>query len=506
MQVTQTATTRNAVYTLLAIAVLAVTAIPVGAAVFVLGFIYGDSPCVMCWEQRIGMALVALIGLFVLRFGARPKYIGLAVLVGAWGMFMAMRHVGMHAARDIGQGFSAEILGAHTYTWSLFIFWVCVVTMGVLLMLLGEAGRSEPRALRPLEKAATVVFLLVIAGNIVQAFASTGPPPYMGQGDPVRFSFKPAHWVWSLEEWSNITSFDRWSLRGRWAAEKPSLAGLVADPSRGPVAGTGTTSSGAAVPALDAKEQRQLALSLSGTITDLAYDKASDRFLVTTQHGVYITDGGLQHVVRHTVVDPGYSVDLGDFAGAAFLDSKTVIAVGENKSYVVLREDDNADANKNFRFFLESFDKFSEVARGRFGTVRARMMYTMSVAFDAAGQPKSLYTITVPNSKSKGMVVSRFPASDRTLSEEFAPVPADGSPLSQRSLNELYVTAATIDNGLMYALSAAYSTLLTIDLKSHQIVAAHGVRGLDRPTGLALKGDALYIVGESGRLVTVPRP
>ena len=65
-----------------------------------------------------------------------------------------------------------------------------------------------------------VVFLVVIAGNIVQAFASTGPPPFMGQGDPVRFSFNPRHWVWSLEEWSPAPV----SLRGRWAIEKPDVA------------------------------------------------------------------------------------------------------------------------------------------------------------------------------------------------------------------------------------------------------------------------------------------
>src|SRR5512142_2851923 len=181
MQTTSTAIRRQgAVYTILALAVLALAAIPVGGAVFVLGFVYGDSPCVMCWEQRAGMAIIALIGLFVLRYGARPKYVGLSMLVGAWGIFMGLRHTGMHAARDIGQGFSAEVLGAHTYTWSLLIFWVCIVTVGVLLMRLKEGVVvASPRVLRPLEQLAMVVFLVVIAANAVQAFASTGPPPYM---------------------------------------------------------------------------------------------------------------------------------------------------------------------------------------------------------------------------------------------------------------------------------------------------------------------------------------
>src|SRR5512135_362369 len=110
MQTTTATTNRQgAVYTVLALAVLLLAAVPVGVAVFVLGFVYGDSPCVMCWEQRIGMALVALIGLFVLRYGPKPRYIGMAVIVAAWGVFMGMRHTAMHAVRDVGQGFSAEI-------------------------------------------------------------------------------------------------------------------------------------------------------------------------------------------------------------------------------------------------------------------------------------------------------------------------------------------------------------------------------------------------------------
>ena len=214
---------RHPVYTILALAVLILAVIPVGSAVFLLGFVYGDSPCVMCWEQRIGMALIALTGLFILRYGPRPRYVGLAVLVGAWGLHMGVRHSSLHVARDIGQGFSLEILGAHTYTWSALIFWVCVVTMGLLLTWLTDdepaRGRREFGAL---ESFAAGVFLLVAGGNIVQAFASTGPPPFMGQGDPVRFSFNPAHWVLSTEEWSPDTPI---TWRGRWAVDKPTLDG-----------------------------------------------------------------------------------------------------------------------------------------------------------------------------------------------------------------------------------------------------------------------------------------
>ena len=330
---------------------------------------------------------------------------------------------------------------------------------------------------------------------LVQAFCSTGPPPYMGQSDPVRFSFSPKHWVWSTEEWSPAPV----SLRGRWAIEKPGVEGLAADPVAGPIAH---------LPVLPIRELRQLHMELRGNVTDLAYEAVTNRFLITTQSGIYITDGSLGRIAKYTVIDPGYSIDLGQFAGATFLERKFVMAVGENKSYVILRENDQANADKNFRYFLESFDKFDEVSRSRLGTVRARMMYTMSLAFDPASG--SIFTVTVPNAKVKKFVVSRFDRRDLTLSEEFIPAIAPESGLAlasdKRSLDEYYVTGATILDGRLYAISAAYDTLLVIDLASHRIVSAYAIPGLDRPVGLTIKGGDFYIAGSGGALAVVARP
>ena len=167
------------------------------------------------------------------------------------------------------------------------------------------------------------------------------------------------------------------SLRGRWAIDKPSLAAASGRSVAGPLAGLPGS----------APVARELTLGfpLSGTPTDLAYDPATiavpddDAARASTWRTT-----ALAKLNRHTIVDVGFSVDLGRFAGAAFLDKGQVLAVGENKSFVVLEPSDKADADANFRYFLESFDRFDEVARSRFGTVRARMMYVMSAAFDPA--------------------------------------------------------------------------------------------------------------------------
>ena len=420
---------RHVFYRLLAIAVLLLVVVPVGSAVFWLGFVHGDSPCVLCWAQRTTMVLVALMGLFVLRYGPRPRYLGLSVLLAGWGVFMAVRHSAAHVVRDVGQGFSVELLGAHTYTWSAAIFWTTGMAMGLLLFLLRDGdATSERRQWRLLERLAGWAFLLVVAGNVVQAFASTGPPPYMGQSDPVRFSFNPRYWVWSLEEWQPLPI----SLRGRWAIEKPSTGALERDPARGPLG---------ALPSLTPMSQRRPALPLDGPITDLAYDATGDRFALTTPRGVYLTDGALTSVRRHTIVDTGFAVDLAELAGITFLDPQTVLALSRNKSYVVLRENGAADPVANYRFFLDHPEAFDHVARSRFATMRARMMYVQSVAYDPTGN--AFYTVTVPNTQVHSLVVSRFDRRDMQLSAEFVPAVGAGLSLGERRrLDEFYVTGA----------------------------------------------------------------
>jgi hypothetical protein len=317
----------------------------------------------------------------------------------------------------------------------------------------------------------------------------------MGQSDPIRFSFNPKHWLWSTEEWKPPIKL---AFRGRWAVDKPDLSAAIADPAKGPIAN---------LPTLVVKERIPLAVKLDGAPTDLAFDDATGQFLVTTASGVYLTDATLSKINRYTIVDAGFSVDLGRFAGVAFLDKGELIAVSENKSYVVLKPNDKASADSNFRYFLESRDQFDEVSRSRFGTVRARMFYTSSAAYDPVSN--SVYTVTVPNNIGKRMVVSRFDRRDLTLSEEFVATLARDSALTlpkDRSLGEYMITGATIVDGQMYAVSAAFGTLLRIDLASHKVVAAYVIPGLVRPVGLASKGDDLCILADDGGMIIVARP
>lgn len=506
--------------------VIALLVAPVGGALW-LGVAQGESPCILCWAQRTSMILMALVALFVVRYGPRPRYLGMLVLLGAWGVFMSLRHSALHLARDIGQGFVGAVLGAHTYVWAWFIHWVVLGVAGVLLLLV-----REPLAAKRLEPGRVARFamglLVVLAGaNAVQAFASSGPPPFLGQGDPVRLSLDPRHWVWSMEETTGSVS-----LRGSWTVPAPDPADIDVDPdpAHGPLVG---------LPVLPVESEVRIAARLDGTLTGLATWPASGpaerpaasetgpgrdpaesvpgavemtpapegRVLaVTDGFGVYLLDAGMSRVLHHVVLDPAFSIDLSPLAGAALLGPDTAVVLSTNKSYVLLRPDSAADAAREWRHFLETDGAVTELRRSRFATVRARQMYVLSLAYDPGAD--ELITIGVPSPRHRRLVVSRFDRRDFVLSSEF--LPRLGPDLAvqglERGLEEYVVTGAAAADGVLYAISAAHSTLLVIDLGSETVTAAYAVPELVRPVGLSVRGSELWVAQADGRVAVLDRP
>lgn len=480
--------------TVLAGAIVVLVAGPVGAAV-VLGVAYGESPCILCWAQRTSMALMALTGIFVLRYGPRPRYLGTLVLLGLWGLYMALRHWSLHISRDVGQGFAAAYFGAHTYVWAGVVHAVVLAALGALLLVLREDSvQTGARPLGPLARFATVTFLIVIAANALQAFVTTGPPPFMGQADPLRFSWNPSRWVWLADDelGGAIT------LRGSWNVPAPDPAFVEAstDPTAGPLAG---------IPSLAVLRWDSIRAPAGGRWTDLAYDPAADRFLATTEgHGVVVLDATLASALHAVRLDPHFSVELTPLAGAAFVGD-TLLAMATNKSYAMLRLEADADEAYEWRHFLETTGGVAEVRRSRLSTLRARQMYVSSAAYDPDAD--ELVTISVPSEHHRRMVVSRFARADLELSSEFpveiGPTLALAGP--DRSPAEYVVTGATVVDGTLYAVSAAYSTILAIDLSTRRLVSAFAVPGLEQPVGLALRADDWLVAQADGRVAVVPR-
>lgn len=112
---------------------LLIVLLPVGIANLILGYLMGDSPCTLCWGQREQMAFIGVVALFMVRYGFKPKYLATMLVMAAVGLWSSFRHLGVHAARDVGQGFGLEIMGLHTQMWAEIVFWCVVMLFGLAL-------------------------------------------------------------------------------------------------------------------------------------------------------------------------------------------------------------------------------------------------------------------------------------------------------------------------------------------------------------------------------------
>ena len=114
---------------------LLIVLLPVGIANLILGYLLGDSPCTLCWAQRQQMAYIGVIALMMVRYGFKPKYLGMLLVMAAFGLYMSFRHLGNHAMRDVGQGFGLDVFGIHTQMWAEIVFWCVVMLFGLAVFL-----------------------------------------------------------------------------------------------------------------------------------------------------------------------------------------------------------------------------------------------------------------------------------------------------------------------------------------------------------------------------------
>ncbi|WP_419172464.1 disulfide bond formation protein B [Halobacteriovorax sp.] len=396
-------------YNIVSLATIALVVLPIGIASIVLGFGFGDNPCILCWQERAVMMFISLTTLFILRYGLRPKYLALLIFYCAIGIFMSLRHTGGHFLRDIGQGFALEILGFHTYSWGIFIYWMIFICLAIILGFFGgnlvDNEDGEVRYLTKLQGSAFVIFFIVLGINSIQAITQVGPPPFIGQSDPIRFSWTPKDWKWSTQSWANLMR--PMSLRGKYHVEKP----VVKTQAKRDIA---MFESGDEL--IKVKEVK-LPETIIGNITDIDYHPKSKLFaLVTDQFYIYILDDKLSDIKAYVHLDNLFSIEIKTLTAVSFIDRNRLMVTGINKSYVILKLDKEAKLKNQYATFKDGTDGILETRRGRFSTVRSKYAYIQSLTFDR--ETNEFVTLSVPNKKFNKIIATRFSSIDYMLSSE----------------------------------------------------------------------------------------
>lgn len=460
---------------IVSLAALALIAFPVGIACIVLGFGMGDTPCILCWQERTAMVLVSLVSLFIMRYGLKPKYIGALVLTAVYGLWAGYRHSSAHILRDIGQGFGPAIMGVHTYVWVIVVFAVVLLFAGAMLLLQGDKLNTKPAPWSLLNRVTINTFLVIIAFNIVQAFTQTGPFPFIGQSDPVRMSFDPDKIIWSTNNWPNPGKL---SARGAYGVTKPDFAAMTAEPA------TQATASGE----LEAVRSVPLPQSITGVATGLSYNSVSGLYaLVTSDNWVYFLSGDLQTILAQVRIDAAFSTEISNLAGVAFDGDYSVIVTADHKSYARVAYDPDAKIAQYYANFMAGTDGVKELKRGRFETARAKYNYVGDIGYDAANGEYLM--VTLPVSVRNNLVLSRMSSRDFMLNSE-AVIGIDSSSLPQ-------ITGVAMADGQLYLLSRSGGQVLM--LSDNQVTQALNLKQMGNAQALTVvQGQFAVLDGKAG--------
>ena len=441
------------------------------------------------------MVVVATAALFIVRYGLKLKYLALILAVAAFGLWNAFWHLSLTAANDIGQGQALMIFNIHTQMWAGIVFWGVILLLGLILLFTGpniqdlaeEMKKNPYRKLSKLNNVTFMVFFVVITSNAFQALVAVGPPPFTGPDNPPRFTLNPKYIQWG-SLLPNVFADPSW--RGPMGVSDPDLS---TNPSDVFTFNNDSAQSPLQINnVLNITSKGEIALDLNSPINGIRYKEESQQFAIATEKwGLYLADKGLTQVERHFVLDHLYFPTVMQFAGVDFMGDDIKV-MGYNKAYMVVKADDAADDVAGFAHFYEGADKFTAVDRNMFTTVRSKTSYVNSFVADE----KYSYLMTVPSNLENNYILIKQLNADGMLSQEVTPdIGSQVTLKEERNLGELYTTALAMKDGLLYAASKNFNTIVVIDPEADEIVDTYSFPSeIKNLRAITFVDDQLYAV------------
>jgi disulfide bond formation protein DsbB len=109
-------------------------------AAYVYQYVTHQSPCTLCFLQRLSMIGVAAALAMNLRFGIKVQHYGLAIISAALGRVIALKQIEMHISPEF-PSLGAPILGLDLYVWAFLIFSCSIFSCAILTIIYGYAKK-----------------------------------------------------------------------------------------------------------------------------------------------------------------------------------------------------------------------------------------------------------------------------------------------------------------------------------------------------------------------------
>ena len=137
---------------------------------FIIEFLGGQVPCILCFLQRIALFGVA-IGLYCnLAFGIKIRHYALSYFWALFGLFSSLWHIALNICK-VPQSPPFFVLSHRMYTWAFIVFFSSLVGLtGFLLMVDKEEGLPAKK----LESFAKVFLLVLLCIGVFSVFKKQG--------------------------------------------------------------------------------------------------------------------------------------------------------------------------------------------------------------------------------------------------------------------------------------------------------------------------------------------
>ncbi len=146
-------------------------------------FIGGELPCPLCMLQRMAMVLAAIGPLWIIGRAHKGRLTmtrytcayGLSILAACFGALISIRQILLHIVPP-DPGYGDEVLGLHLYTWALVTFFIVIVYSGFMMIFSRSTYPVLPsgKAWRVVSRIVVVIFVVVVAANMVSVFFEEG--------------------------------------------------------------------------------------------------------------------------------------------------------------------------------------------------------------------------------------------------------------------------------------------------------------------------------------------
>jgi len=502
---------------IMATAVLLILVLPVGIANIYLGFYKGESPCILCSHERHGMILIGILGLFILKYGAKIKYIASIFIVSFWFLLETVRHVGNHAQKDLGTGIGDIILGLHTPTWAFVVFVAVILFMSFMLFFIRSNNGLDTELVSkeliikkdtPYVKGIFIVYMVLVSTNVYQIFMTDGPPPYGGVGTPARFTpnIVKASQYWDNERWWSHFIHGEISLFG--ANQGPSPYVPVENETKlvfkTDFAQSPMISNNLPLNILDTKELGFKAINAfkQGVAGGIAYDRENNEFaIISTGGAAYFTNSQFKEVKEFVTIDHVNGLSIPLSVDATYYGPGKLVSTAYNKMLwgVEKASKENINAKAQWKAFREIKGDLMPMFKGLkvpIVTTRAKKAYVLSLAKDP--NSKYAYMISIATKKSPKVILLKYDTKDNMISEETILEFSSNAKLKDGAkVSDFYITGADIVNGKMLAISKNYNALLVINLQLKTIEDLYELPNIGDAHDIAIKDDKLYILSRS---------